>query len=300
MLSIIVCSRNKLPQKELVDNINTTIGTEYELIHIDNSENQYSIFSAYNYGCTLSKFKYLCFIHEDILFHTQNWGEKIIFHLQSPKTGILGFAGGDLVTHVPGAWANHISPSLNIIQTDKTGKRPTKHLIEPLNYSQSKRSSITLDGLFLSMRKDILKKIRFDENFKGFHGYDYDISLQAIVAGYMNYVIYDIKIEHFSRGKTDINYFRNLISIYKKFENYLPIIGNNIKEEERKKIHEIEKQKLYQLTKKMVRKGFEIDEIKSEISYYANKIGFKRAIYFLRIRIYLIRLFNCPKYLFKK
>jgi len=49
----------------------------------------------------------------------------------------------------------------------------------------------------------------------------------------------------------------------------------------------------------MVRKGFEKKEIISEITYYANKIDFPNAIKYLKLRIFLIRLFNCPKYLFK-
>lgn len=299
MLSIIVCSRNKTLSSEFRSNIENTIGVTYELIHVDNSESNYTIFSAYNFGIDNSKYDCLCFVHEDVLFHSHNWGSAIINHLQDPKTGILGVAGGDLVTNVPASWANLISPSQNIIQTD-ISKNKTIHQLDPENYTLSKRSSVTLDGILLCMRKEITDKIRFDENLKGFHGYDYDISLQATVAGYVNYVIYDIQLEHFSKGKTDILYFRNLISIYKKWEKYLPLIGENITAEERLEIPNIERKKLLQLTKKMVRKGFEKQEIITEISYYSHKIGYKKASENLRFRIFLIRLFNCPKYLLKK
>jgi len=300
MLSIIVCSRNKTLSKEFTENIKNTVGVEYEIVNIDNSENTYSIFSAYNLGISKSKFPYLCLVHEDVLFHTSDWGNKVIIHLQDQKTGIIGVAGGDLVTRVPASWATVISPGHNIIQSDDTGKKQTEIILLPENYDLSKRSSITLDGLFLCMRQDITNKIHFDENFKGFHGYDYDITLQSVMAGYTNYVIYDIKLEHFSGGKTNILYFRNLILIFKKWEINLPIIGDNITLKERMTIPDIEKRKLYQLTKKMVRKGFEVEEIKSEINYYSNKILFRRTGKFLRIRIFLIRLFNCPKYIFYK
>ena len=299
MLSIIICSRNKVLSKELTENIKVTVGVDYEIIYIDNSENKYSIFAAYNLGITQSKYPYLCFVHEDVFFHTSDWGEKVISHLQDTKTGIIGVAGSDLVTRIPASWANMISQGHNIILTDNARKKPTEIILLPKNYNLSKRSSIILDGLFMCMRKDLTNKIHFDENLKGFHGYDYDISLQSIMAGYTNYVIYDIKLEHFSGGKTSILYFRNLISIFKKWENNLPIIGDNVTLEERLEIPEIERKKLYQLTKKMVRKGFGIEEIKTEVSYYANMISFKKARQFLSIRIFLIRLFNCPKYLFK-
>ena len=299
MLSIIICSRNKVLSKEFTENIKVTVSVDYEIVYIDNSENKYSIFAAYNLGITQSKYPYLCFVHEDVFFHTSDWGEKVISHLQDTKTGIIGVAGSDLVTRIPASWANMISQGHNIILTDNARKKPTEIILLPKNYNLSKRSSIILDGLFMCMRKDLTNKIHFDENLKGFHGYDYDISLQSIMVGYTNYVIYDIKLEHFSGGKTSILYFRNLISIFKKWENNLPIIGDNVTLEERLEIPEIERKKLYQLTKKMVRKGFGIEEIKTEVSYYANMISFKKARQFLSIRIFLIRLFNCPKYLFK-
>jgi len=299
MLSIIVCSRNKTLSKQFTENIKITVGVDYEIVSIDNSENKYSIFSAYNLGISKSKFPYLCFVHEDVLFHTSDWGKKVISHLQDMKTGIVGVAGGDLVTRIPASWANMISQGHNIILTNTARKKPSEIILSPKNFNLSRRSSITLDGLFLCMRRDLTTKIHFDENLKGFHGYDYDISLQSIMAGYTNYVIYDIKLEHFSGGKTSMLYFRNLISIFKKWENNLPIIGDNITLEERLKIPEIEKKKLYQLTKKMVRKGFGIEEIKTEVTYYADMISFKKACRFLSVRIFFIRLFNCPKYIFK-
>jgi hypothetical protein len=299
MLSIIICSRNKELSKEFLSNISKTVGVEYEIIHIDNSNNSYTIFSAYNTGFARSKFDNLCYVHEDVFFNTSDWGQKVINHLKDDNTGIVGLAGGDFITRIPGGWAIQTSPSCNIIQSDKTGKRATRHFIEPLNYPETKRSTITLDGVILCMSRTLMEKIKFDESLIGFHGYDYDISLQSTIAGYQNYVIYDIEIEHFSRGKTDMIFFRNLILIYKKFEKYLPILGSNITENERLNITEIEKKRLLQLIKKMVRKGFSISEIKSEISYYANMIGYPKAVILLPFRIFLIRLFNVPKYLFR-
>jgi hypothetical protein len=49
------------------------IGCEYESIIIDNSENRYSIFEAYNLGIDKSKYEYLCLMHDDILIYTIEW-----------------------------------------------------------------------------------------------------------------------------------------------------------------------------------------------------------------------------------
>jgi hypothetical protein len=300
MLSIVVCSRNKYLRKEFVDNITNTIGVDYELIHVDNSENKYSIFSAYNSGFARSKFPYWCFLHEDVKFHSTDWGVKIIEHLSDTQTGIIGLAGADLVHRVPCAWSQVFSPSQNILQTDPTGKNPPEHLLEPTNYAEDKRTSVTIDGIMLCMRSQLMTDVvKFDENLSGFHGYDYDISLQSYVAGYQNYVIYDIKVEHFSGGKTNRFYFKNLISIYKKYEKYLPIVGKSVTDEERAKIDKLEQKNLNQLIRKMVRKGFEVAEIKTEIGYFAKLIGYKKATVCLTIRIFLIRIFNAPKFLLK-
>lgn len=301
MLSIIVCTRNKTLPKAFIDNIKNTVGINFELIPIDNSGNEHSIFSAYNAGFAKSNFPYVCFVHDDVIFHSQNWGEKVITHLQSPETGIIGLAGGDLVTRIPASWSTTGMISENIIKSDKTGRKKTVIAQNPKNFNGVKRPVILLDGVFMCMRRKLFESIKFDEKFTGFHGYDFDISIQSTIAGYINYVIYDISLEHFSRGKTDAIYYRNLIEVFKKWEKDLPLIGKNVTQEESLKVTDtdIEKDKLYQLTKKMIRKGFSTSEIIKQTTYYANLIGCREACDNLIIRIFLIRLLSCPKYIFK-
>jgi glycosyltransferase involved in cell wall biosynthesis len=299
MLSIIVCTRNKMLSNAFIDNIKDTVGIDFELISIDNSGNDYSIFSAYNAGFAKSKFPYVCFVHDDVLLHTQNWGEKVIAHLQSPGIGRIGLAGGDLVTRVPASWSTLISRSENIIKSDKTGRKKTVISHIPPDFNGIKRSVILLDGVFICMNRTLFNSIKFDEQFSGFHGYDFDISIQSTIAGFTNYVIFDINLEHFSVGKTDDIYYRNLIGVFKKWGEYLPLIGKNITQEETHKVGDFEKERLYQLTKKMIRKGFSTSEIIEQTKYYSNLTGFRKASKNMILRIYFIRLFSCPKYLFK-
>ena len=298
MLSIVICSKNKTLRKEFVDNIINTVGIDYEIISIDNSENQYSIFSAYNLGASKSKYLYICFVHEDVFFHTANWGEKVIAHLQNPNTGIIGLAGAGIVTRVPASWSSLLSLSENIIQSDRSGKKETEIFRLPLNYNKSVRSVILLDGVFMCMRRELMEKIRFDETLNGFHGYDFDISIQSTVKGYVNNVIYDIVLEHFSRGKTDKLYYKNLITVFKKWESYLPVSLNNSSEKMLSEITKNEDYNLQRLIKKMVRKGFKSCEIIEEVTYFAAITDYRKSVRNLEVRIFLIRLFNCPKYLF--
>ena len=135
MLSIVVCSRNSYLPEDFVENITKTIGVPFEFIHVDNSANKHTIFSAYNFGYERSNYPYLCFVHEDVLFHTSNWGEKIIAHLQDDKTGIIGVAGSDLLPRVPTSWATLKSVGHNIIQSDRSGKLATEHIFKPVGFA---------------------------------------------------------------------------------------------------------------------------------------------------------------------
>lgn len=298
MLSIIVCSRQSQLTAEFVENIDKTVGVVHEIIHMDNSKNAYSIFSAYNAGLLKSKYAFLCFVHDDVLFHTQNWGAKVIAHLKPQNTGIIGLAGGDLALRVPASWSS-LTPVINIIQSDRTGKKPSEKIIRPENFDKSKHAVILVDGVMMCMKREQMEKIKFDENFKGFHGYDFDISIQSTLAGYSNYVIYDIDVEHFSRGKTDASYYRNLIAVFRKWEKQLPLIGKSISKTQTDELIFTEKKRLERLIKKMIRKGFTTKEIVTETRYYATLIDSKDAIRNLNMRIFIIRFFNCPQYLLK-
>lgn len=97
MISIIICSRKADISRELKDNIAATIGCEYELCVIDNSRNDYNIFTAYNEGVRRAKGDILCFMHEDILFHSEKWGTIVEeFFLEHAEAGLLGVIGGSL------------------------------------------------------------------------------------------------------------------------------------------------------------------------------------------------------------
>ena len=293
MLSIIVCSRHGNLNESFTSNIAKTVGVDYELICIDNSENKYSIFSAYNKGKQISRFPYLCFVHEDVSFRTQNWGEKLIAHLDVPNTGLVGLAGGDGALRTPSDYGA-FNRCMNIIHIDKNGVKPTEYVLFPINFKEPSRSVIMLDGVLLGAKKEIFSFICFDESIGGFHGYDYDISIQSIVAGYYNYVMYDISLEHYSKGNMNTTYFRTMLKVFKKWENYLPIIEHNVSDEFKlKQIPIIERKNLAKLTKKLVRTGFKTYETIDIVRYYSHKIQSNKIInslIFIRLNLFFIRI----------
>jgi len=295
MLSIIICSRNLKFCELLTANIKATVGIEYELIYIDNSENKYSIYSAYNEGIAKSKFPFLCFVHDDVQFNTQNWGAKIINHLNNPTIGLAGLAGGDAVLRVPFDYGA-LNRCMNIIHVDKTGVKPTEYVRMPTDFKNNSRHVVLLDGVLICGRRLLFERIRFDESFGGFHGYDYDISIQSFMTGYTNIVMYDIELEHFSKGKMDVTYFRTLKKLFEKWEMHLPVFERNIsKEEQDQVLEQLEKKRINRLLKWLVRSGLPINEIAEYISTFVRKTGTKCDVFFLkfiRIRILFIRIIS--------
>lgn len=228
MISIIICSRTQVIPKDLSENIKNTVGCDYELIVVDNSENQYSIFEAYNLGIDKSKGDYLCCIHDDIFIHSTGWGTVIqrIFG-ENQKIGLVGVAGAKIKTKMPSAWWDcaEDEKAVNIIQ-----HFPDKEK-ENWQFGFEKEENVAvvaIDGVFMAMRKD--KRIRFDTELKGFHNYDLNISFEYKKQGYDIVVTNKILLEHFSSGVTNKNWIQATYKIHGLYQKELPIFvpGNTV------------------------------------------------------------------------
>lgn len=230
MISIITCSINPDRLNALRDNISTTIGIEHEIISIDNRNNKYSICQAYNIGASKSKYDNLCFCHEDILFHTKDWGEKVVQILKKPECGILGVAGSKLKLKSPSPWwmLNNSDESLS---RKYKRSRIVHNGTEEIAVSLDNRlidEVVVLDGVWLCMRKEVWSKFPFDEvTLNGFHFYDLDICLQCLCE-YKNYVTYEIQIEHFSLGSQNRSWVKNTILFHRKWKNTLPVFTSDV------------------------------------------------------------------------
>ena len=210
MISIIICSRFQSISKELKDNIENTVGVVHEIICIDNSKSQYDIFSAYNEGVKRSQYPLLCFMHEDILHYTNDWGKLLINHFRDLKVGLIGISGPRFISQIPGICFKPIADA-NAIEV------------------------VAVDGCFFCMRKSVFDKIRFDEiNYKGFHFYDLDISLQVYMLGLKSLCVYDILIEHVSNSKLDNEWLTNARIFFTKWKDCLPIVNYPVSAKERR------------------------------------------------------------------
>ena len=227
MLSIIICHRKKELLASIQKNIEATIGIPYELIVIDNTKNEYNILSAYNKGVKKANYNIICFTHEDIIFYTDNWGEKVIAHFNDPKVGMIGVLGGMAQSEIPSAWwfNNYFSKSANNLLMKNPKKKDEKiyhHYRNPFR-DPDKTEVVIIDGVWFCIKKSLFNKISFDEKtFKGFHLYDADISMQVLQHA-KNYVVYDILIEHLWSGTISKDFYMDLCKFAQKWQRFLPI-----------------------------------------------------------------------------
>jgi GT2 family glycosyltransferase len=223
LISIIICSRTSQIPDTLSKGIESTIGVPYELIVIDNSKNDHTIFTAYNKGVKKSKFPYLCFMHDDIMYHTNNWGQGVIKHFEDEKTGAIGVAGSPYAPYMPGPWWG------GLLVNEYLFANPVIIKQCPKTKSTSNEVAV-LDGVWFCIRKSLFDHIAFDDiNFSGFHFYDIDICLQIKQAGYNIYSVFDILIQHFSTGHADIHWQKNALVFHQKWKSMLPLACTPLK-----------------------------------------------------------------------
>jgi glycosyltransferase involved in cell wall biosynthesis len=251
MVSIIICSRDEQKLEEVTQSVVTTIGTEYEIIAIDNSKGEYSIFQAYNRGVAQSHGDILCFMHEDISFKTTNWGRRVesIFR-DTPDLGLVGVAGSSYKPRVPSHWSfpDSIAKThyINIIQHYEQG-RIIHHLSNPRHESLSRVAAV--DGVWFCAKREVFKKVSFDDKtFSNFHGYDVDFSL-AVNQYYQVAVTFDVLIEHLSSGSFNKVWLAETLKLHAKWRKELPVNLEPLTEYEQ---YLEEKKALIWMTEKML------------------------------------------------
>ena len=237
MISIVVCSRNTIINAGFAQNIADTIGCGYELICIDNSQNAYSIFEAYNLGIEKSAGELICFLHDDIFLHTNGWGIIVnrIF-AQNREAGLLGVAGSKIKTKMPSGWWNCPSElkEINILQ--HTGATTEKWDFGFKNGNLSEVAAI--DGVFIVLRKSI--GIAFNSVLKGFHNYDLNIAIECKMKGFKIFSTNEILIEHFSNGSINNSWYESTLQLHRIYRKALPLTASDFANKEMLQASEFE------------------------------------------------------------
>jgi hypothetical protein len=232
MISIIICARKNDISPDLRQNIAATVGDfAYEIIVIDNSENKYSIFSAYNKGVAASKYPFLLFMHDDIYYHTHGWGGKLVAHFADETVGAIGVAGTPYLSFMSGGWWSGGMGYLHLLQSETRDSAPVMQDYAPENVDTIGREVVCLDGVWFCIRKQLFDNIRFDDKtYDGFHFYDVDTTLQVYRMGYRLLSITDILIHHLSKGVLDERFLKYSVIFHEKWKDHLPVacfpVGN--------------------------------------------------------------------------
>ena len=220
MISIIICSRKPSLSNALCQNIEQTIGETYETVCVDSTARGLSIYEAYNQGVQQAKGEYLVFMHDDIVFRTQNWGRIISQSLEDKKTGIVGVLGGHIIDETSYSWTSSGYYSGQVIQIMHGQQTVYNHNEDGLG-----SKVVALDGMLLAIRKELFDKQILnwdDKTYKGFHFYDLDICMQAISHGY-NVQVDPVLIEHHSTGAFNLTFYDNCKLFHQKWDSRLPI-----------------------------------------------------------------------------
>lgn len=220
-LSIIICSRNSDINEDLKKNIDSTIGLKYELVVINNEKHTYNIFTAYNEGLKRAKCEFLCFMHEDVVFHSYNWGQRIINHFIDKSVGVLGVMGGHFLPLTPSGWWEPGVTSENFICVLPDGSNDKVYIDK---YRNDDEGVVAVDGAFMCFPRHIFNRIYWDaSSFSGFHCYDIDICLQAISYGYKIQIAWDILLEHRSSGFFNRQLVHSRRILFEKWKYLLPV-----------------------------------------------------------------------------
>lgn len=219
MLSLIVLSNRNGLFDRLVQNVAETAGCPYEIIR--EGEVSKGLCFAYNRAAAKATFEHLCFVHDDVLFHTPGWGPGIATQLRNAQTGVVGIMGSRYKSFFGAGWRDGSTGFFRM--NVKDGVENGRLLVQ--NPANKKADEvICLDGAFLCCTKAHWQAYPFDgKTFRGFHFYDLDFCLQMHTAGLKNLVTYDVLLEHFSQGKKDAAFLNDFRLFQKKWAAVLPL-----------------------------------------------------------------------------
>lgn len=228
MISIVYSTRKDKP--EFKEHIEKTCGyKKIEIIQITN-DGEMSLTQAYNKGLKMANNDLVVFCHDDIIFETNNWANKLIkIFEKNPEYGIIGIAGTtDLID---GRWWT-IRESMNgIVSHQHEGKKWTNY------YSKDQGNKISdmvvLDGLFFGINKTKIKH-SFDEDFHGFHFYDISFCFPNYLEGVKIGLTTQIRVTHLSIGQTNQQWEGHKIRFEEKYKDKLPVRLTNNKTFEEK------------------------------------------------------------------
>ena len=200
MISVIICSVNPEFLRRASDNIEKTIGAPYELLVRDNRQHGQGICAVYNELAARAEYPYLCFVHEDVIFETSQWGSVALNEFDAnPDAGLLGIAGCKYKSAFYSGWFSGVEEIDCANYIHQYPGKEEKVCLSPTPLTDL-QETVSVDGVFMFVSKEVWNAIRFNDNYlTGFHFYDIDFSLR-VAKRYKVFVTYKILLRHITVG----------------------------------------------------------------------------------------------------
>jgi hypothetical protein len=224
MFSIIICSIHPPQLEQLRANIADTIGQPYELLVWDNREAKKGLCEVYNMLAAKAVYPYLCFVHEDIIMSSRQWGSRLINTFeQNESLGLIGISGSKYKSKTLSGTATGMLEYDYLEILHRNAKQENIELFSNPSGSDLEHT-VTLDGVFLITRKTVWQEIPFDEKMlKGFHLYDLDFSFRVQQKHRIS-VLYDMGLTHLTEGGSfGDQWLDDTIRWHQKYKKDLPV-----------------------------------------------------------------------------
>lgn len=214
MISVIVSSYREDQFQTFNASLEQHIGVPFELIRMHNPGTM-GIAQAYNKAAERAKFPLLCFVHEDVLFRTPNWGQLLLDIFSKQTVDVLGIAGSQIKLSLPTGWTSGIATK-DFVHIEMPGEGRST-LIRNWNSKERLVPVKVLDGVFIVTKATVWSRLRFDEDNTGFHFYDIDFSLRAS-ENHSVVVTDQILLYHASTGNFGDQWVEKSIEFHRKFK----------------------------------------------------------------------------------
>ncbi len=193
-VSVIVCSVTPQKFDRVSGNYRRLLErVPHEIVGVHDAR---SLAEGYNRGMRKARGEVLVFSHDDIEIVSPDFAAKLARALR--EHGLVGVAG--TTRAVTASWLGAGWPHLcGQIGMPASG---AGYVVTVFGAAARTVGGIqAMDGVWLAARRETAERLRFDEEaFDGWHGYDFDFSFRAHLAGERCAVAADLLIAHASAG----------------------------------------------------------------------------------------------------
>jgi tetratricopeptide (TPR) repeat protein len=192
-ISVVICSVDPVKFADVTAMYGRLLaGVPHEIVAIHDAR---SLCEGYNRALRQARGEWIVFSHDDIEVLADDFAARLARHLTSHQ--LVGVCGTSRLTG--GTWHAAGWPHLRGLVAHRypdSGRFRVMVLDAEADVSTDVQA---LDGLFFAARREVVERIRFDEQtFDGFHLYDLDFSFAAHLAGFDVAVCHDIPMIHYT------------------------------------------------------------------------------------------------------